>query len=196
MSNPVLRGKFQRADLQTLRGIGCNSIVHVKGKIEMPIFISSLKSTAIEFLVVGDNVMHCNILLGFKFLEDHYMIIDTTDRTLKYKLPGGQPVSITLRNLEGMNISGIVKTMQSVTCPPHSRVRFLAKVLNGDILNGREGYFELSYDWIPEEDSVILACSINKIASAAIVVEAINVLDFEISLGKNIRIGDFFLTLT
>ena len=91
-----------------------------------------------------------------------------------------------------MNISGVVKTMQSVICPPHSRVRFLAKVSNGDILNGREGYFEPSSDGIPEEDSVILAGSINKIASAALIVEAVNVLDFEISLGKNIRIEDFF----
>ena len=78
-----------------LKGIGSSSEVKVRGKITVSILVAGMKSAPIDVFVVDDTAMNCQILLGHNFL-DHFMVIDTVTRALRYA-PPNEVICISLK---------------------------------------------------------------------------------------------------
>ena len=128
----------------------------------MPIVLTELEFSCVEFLVVSGNVMNCQMLLGLNFL-DHYMTIDTINKQLRYCPPEEREIAIKLKNDLNFNNTSKVKTVAKISIPVRSRVQIRANIANKNINEGTEGYFEPNYNVINGGAGLILAHSLNKV---------------------------------
>ena len=187
----ALRNVYNPRHIEPLKGLGNQATVTVKGKVVTPISMANLMSAPIEFLVVENNVMNCSVLLGLNFLEDHYMLVDTTNRTLQYSPPNQDSVSIPLHNTKGAETRGVVRSMSKLCIPARTRGQFRVKVSDKDAFEGRIGYFEPYYDFTCAK-GVILANCLCLVDESTIVIEALNMFDMDMTIDKNTAIGYFF----
>ena len=190
-SSAKLRESYQPVNINPLKGIGSDARVAVKGVVSVPIVLAELESNCVEFLVVSGNVMNCQMLLGLNFLEDHYMIIDTINKQLRYCPPEEREIAIKLKNDLNFNHTSKVKTVAKISIPARSRVQIRANIANKDINEGTEGYFEPNYDVINGGAGLILAYTLNKVSEGSIIIELINIFECSVTLDKNVQLGVF-----
>ena len=186
-NNDSLRHLYKSAD-KKLRGFGEDSEIYVKGKVTVSISIAGLASAPVEFYVVKDSSMNCSVLLGLNFLEDHYMLIDTVHRTLRYCPPVGDKIDIDL--FHKTDIVSTVRTLIKETIPARTRCQIKVRISNKDLFEGQTGYFQPDYDNCSNA-GVIFAYSLNTVDEGAIIIEALNVYDSVINIDKNTVIGNF-----
>ena len=190
-NNPKLRHSYRAINVNPLRGIGCEATIPVQGAVSVPIKIAGLKSDCVEFLVVRNSVMSCQMLLGLNFLEDHYMMIDTLSRRLRHCPPDEEEIIIDLKCEENLNITTDVKAHSKIVIPPRSRMQIVGSIVNKTIMDGTEGYFEPNYNVISNSSGIILAHSLNKVDNGMIIVEVMNIYDTDINIDKNSLLGSF-----
>ena len=195
-NNRKLRAAFQTVKVNPLKGIGSDAVVDVIGIVTVSIALAGLESSGIEFLVVSQSVMSCQMLLGLNFLENHYMIIDTVNRQLRYCPPDDGEVAIDLKCELNRCATGLVRVVSKVAIPARSRTTIRVAVTNRDIFDGTEGYFEPNYDLINNSSGLIIAHSVNTKDNGTIVIEVMNVYNFEVHLDKNTQLGTFFQNFT
>ena len=186
-----LRSAYQNLSINPLKGIGSDATVAVKGVVSVPIVLAGLESNRVEFLVVSSTVMNCQMLLGLNFLEDHYIIIDTINKQLRYCPPHEREVAINLKNESNLNRTSKVKTISKISIPARCRMQIRASIVNRNLNDGTEGYFEPNYQAINGGSGLILAHTLNNIDDGTIIVELINVYDCDIDLDKNTQLGIF-----
>ena len=185
-----LRESFRPGCNIPLRGLGNQSTIEAKGTIVTPIFIQGLQSAPIEFLVVSNNVMKCEILLGLSFLEDHYMVVDTTTRTLQYCPPGTQKEKVEIKLHTTQEQRGAVKVMTKERIPAKTRCQIRVKLVESTDLQDCIGYFEPDYNFTCA-NGVIFANCLCSVDCGTIILEAINMFDCDMDIDKNTKIGGF-----
>ena len=81
--------------VRCVTGVGGSNLV-LRGEINLPIKIGGFSSAPHRILVVEDSSDVCPFILGLDFLDKYYLVIDTSERLLKYKPPHGESCNIDI----------------------------------------------------------------------------------------------------
>ena len=166
-------------------GVGGSNLV-LLGEINVPITVGSFSSAPHRILVVDESSGVFPFILGLDFLDKHYLVVDTSDRSLKYKPPHGESFSIDVRVTQ-QNLADCRVLCSSATLIKSRCSQFVAVEVPGAGIDS-EGCIE---PILGNKSVALLAHSVNIVVKGKTYLEVLNPSQVDVKFEKGQHLANF-----